>query len=111
MDQDHEEGGRPGPGGRTGPGPWRERSAGLRTKLVDLSNEPKDQCEVQGGVDEACVDRELEVGKDTGTWIPGANDCHTVVNDILDKCRTDTLDEALQDDTERKMREADAGVP
>jgi hypothetical protein len=60
---------------------------------------------------EACVDRELEVGKSTGIWVPGLNDCHTVVNDILDKCRNDTLEKALQDDTARKLREADAGAP
>jgi hypothetical protein len=93
------------------PGHGESGPPGLRTSLVDHSKEPKHQCEVQGGVDEACVDRELEVGKNTGTWIPGINDCHTVVNDILDKCRTDTPEKALQDDTARRLREADAGAP
>lgn len=93
------------------PGHGESGPPGLRTKLVDHSKEPKDQCEEQASVDEACVDRELQIGKDTGTWIPGINDCHTVVTDILDKCRSGTLEKALQDDTERKLREADAGAP
>jgi hypothetical protein len=93
------------------PGHGESGPPGLRTKLVDHSKESKDACVVQGGVDEACVERELEIGKNAGTWIPGVNDCHTVVNEILDKCRTDTLERALQVETERRLREADAGAP
>lgn len=100
-----------GPEDGTVPGHGESGPPNLRTKLIDHSQEPADNCEVQGGVDEACVDRELEIGKNTGTWIPGINDCHTVVNGIIDKCQTNTLDKVLADDAARKMRGADAGAP
>jgi hypothetical protein len=37
------------------------------------------------GVDAACVDRELEVGKKLGTWTPW-NQCQTFAKQVLDRC-------------------------
>lgn len=53
-------------------------------------------------VDEDCVDRELEIGKPTGPWVPSLNDCHTTVDRILDKCKVRPAPSYV---------EADAGVP
>ena len=38
-------------------------------------------------VDEDCVRGEMEVGRDTGLWVPPVNDCHEVVKNALDRCR------------------------
>jgi hypothetical protein len=92
------------------PGHGESAPQGLATRLIDHSKEPKDSCEVQAGVDEDCVDRELQLGTDTGTWIPGINDCHTVVNDILDKCQTNTLEKALVADSANRREQANAGA-
>jgi hypothetical protein len=66
------------------------------TKIVDHSHEAKNDCEEQMGVDEACIDRELKIGRDTGPWIPPFNDCHTVVKDILATCKQTALDNLLE---------------
>jgi len=42
-------------------------------------------------VDPGCVSDALEAGGETGVWIPGLNDCHDVVEDILDGCDPDNL--------------------
>ena len=39
-------------------------------------------------VDEDCVNRMLEIGKPEGPFLPGINDCHTFVSNVLDACRT-----------------------
>jgi hypothetical protein len=38
--------------------------------------------------DRACLDAEFAVGRGTGLWVPPFNDCHSVVKDALDLCRT-----------------------
>jgi hypothetical protein len=82
------------------------------TQLVDHSREAKTDCHpVDKVVDEDCVDRELQVGAATGDWTPGLNDCHTVVKRIVDKCHDEAVSKALAADTERKLKEADAGAP
>lgn len=76
------------------------------TRLVDHSGEPKTDCTGLPGVDEDCVDRELQIGADTGKWTPGINDCHTVVTIIVDKCRDEGIAKALaaEDDAKRGDR-------
>ena len=59
---------------------------GAKTTLNDHSTEIEKHCEKVPDEDEDCVNRELEVGKDTGRWVPPFNDCHTIVQDILDRC-------------------------
>jgi hypothetical protein len=67
------------------------------TKLIDHSHEPRMACApVKGGIDEDCVDRELVIGAPTGTWIPGLNDCHTVVKAVIDKCHQEAVDKVMQ---------------
>lgn len=70
------------------------------TKLIDHSQEPKDDC-TPVIADEDCVDRELEIGQSTGTWIPGINDCHTVVKNIVAKCREESIVKALDEEQKR----------
>ncbi len=55
------------------------------TKLTDHTYDTPTHCEEQANIDEACVNRELSIGKDTGRWWPW-NQCHTVVDDILKRC-------------------------
>ncbi|OJY16729.1 MAG: hypothetical protein BGO98_11050 [Myxococcales bacterium 68-20] len=82
------------------------------TQLVDHSREPKTNCEpVDKVVDEDCVDRELQLGATTGNWTPGLNDCHSVVKRIIDKCHDEAVTKALEADTARRLRDADAGAP
>lgn len=82
------------------------------TQLVDHSREPKTNCEpVDTVVDEDCVDRELQLGKTTGNWTPGLNDCHSVVKRIIDKCHDEAVTKALEADTARRLKDADAGAP
>lgn len=62
-----------------------------RRKAMDIlaarrrSLESPEPSSVMQNRDEACVNRELELGKDTGRWWPW-NQCHTVVDDILERC-------------------------
>jgi hypothetical protein len=84
---------------------------GAPTKIVDHSHEAKNDCEEQMGVDEACVDRELQIGRDTGPWIPPFNDCHTVVKDILATCKESALNKFLEAESAEKRDQADAGAP
>ena len=50
------------------------------------AGKPNATCGEAEDVDEACVDKELEIGKAGGRWVLGANDCHTFVEDVLSKC-------------------------
>jgi hypothetical protein len=80
------EGGVPGHGGSDYPG----KPTGI-TDHTGESLDPGATCipaEQHAGhpIDPACVERELEIGRDTGRWLPW-NQCHTVVDDILEKCR------------------------
>lgn len=77
------------------------------TKMIDHSKEPKTDC-TPIVADEDCVDRELQLDERTGTWIPGINDCHTVVKKIIAKCREESIDKALQGNAERLSGDARA---
>ena len=52
------------------------------------SKEPNATCHDvdESDYDEACIDRELEYGRDLGRWWPW-NNCEGFVNEILAKCR------------------------
>lgn len=39
-------------------------------------------------VDEDCVNRELDIGKDLGIFFPGFNDCKGFVAGVLSRCST-----------------------
>jgi RHS repeat-associated protein len=60
---------------------------GQPTKIVDESQEPSSgkKCRPVSGVDEDCVNRELQIGKPTGAW-GITNNCNTLANDIVKKC-------------------------
>ncbi|MBE2253384.1 MAG: hypothetical protein IAE78_27900 [Myxococcus sp.] len=58
------------------------------TQWIDHSKEKEKECVVVPDVDAACVERETEIGKDTGQWVPFVNDCHTKTQEVLDKCST-----------------------
>ena len=94
------------------PGHGESGPSKLGTRMVDHSAEPKTNCQpVAKPVDADCVDRELELGRDTGPWIPGVNDCHTVVERIVDKCHQEDAARAEQEATQRRLTEADGGAP
>jgi hypothetical protein len=90
----------------TVPGHGEVGPSNRATRLVDHSSEPRTDCTGLAGVDEDCVDRELQVGTDTGEWTPGFNDCHTVVTTVVDKCRGESIAKALatEDDAKRGDR-------
>lgn len=89
------------------PGHGESGPPNLATKFVDHSQEKATRCDPVA-VDEDCVDRELQVGADTGTWIPGINDCHTVVKDIVSKCNREAAEKAAE--AEQWRREVDGGA-
>lgn len=76
-----------------GMGPARERALpmspiGTSTKLTDHSGQSLGaDCKEIQCVDEGCVDKQLVIGKNTGRWYPW-NQCNSVVNGIISKCRT-----------------------
>lgn len=94
------------------PGHGESGPPDLETRMVDHSKEPKTNCvRVDQPVDVDCVNRELEVGRDTGRWVPGLNDCHTVVEHVVDKCAKEEAARAEEQATRRRLEEADGGVP
>ena len=44
-------------------------------------------CKPVKDVDEACVEKELQIGRDTGPWTP-MNQCQTFAAEVLEKCST-----------------------
>ena len=55
-----------------------------------MSN-PQTKCEDLPGVDEKCLDQQLESGPDsmgttTGLWVPGINDCNAWVRRSISRC-------------------------
>jgi hypothetical protein len=50
-------------------------------------NLPGSTCERVADVDEACVNRELELGKPLGAWTP-TNQCQTFAAGVLERCST-----------------------
>ena len=50
---------------------------------------PSATCETVENVDEACVNRLLEVGQAQGRWAFGLNDCWTFAVRVINECRTD----------------------
>jgi len=69
-------------------GPLPSSPIGIPTKIVDSSADvPKATCNKLDCIDETCVNKELQIGKDTGHWMPW-NNCNTLVNNILDKCKS-----------------------
>ncbi len=87
-----------GPATGNVPGHGESMPESFDTKFVDHSHEAATSCApVKGGIDEDCVDRELSIDTPTGTWIPGLNDCHTVVKSVIDKCHDEAIEKALVD--------------
>ncbi len=69
-------------------------------------------------VDSDCIERELTLGKDIGRWAPPFNDCNTVVEDAVERCKTTSgsplgnAKRAAADAAALRRRETeDAGVP
>ena len=71
--------------GPAGGGPLPSSPVGSRTEIVDHAGQTS-VCEEIPDVNEACVDQELTIGRDTGRWWPW-NNCNTVVEDIFEQCR------------------------
>ena len=89
-----------GPATGNVPGHGESMPESFDTKFVDHSREAATSCApVKGGIDEDCVDRELSINTPTGTWVPGLNDCHTVVKSVIDKCHDEAVDKAIVDTT------------
>lgn len=70
------------------PGHGEPPPLGLSTQWIDHSKERDKECVVVPDVDVACVERETQLGKDTGPWLPLVNDCHTKTREVLNACST-----------------------
>jgi hypothetical protein len=57
----------------------------MRIQIANQSHEDQSDCDVVD-VDEACVDRELEIGRDRGTFSL-TNNCRTFVWEVINKCK------------------------
>jgi hypothetical protein len=58
---------------------------GTETEIKDHSSEPKTDCEDMSGCDEACINKEIQPGRSTGTW-SRTNNCNTFVDKAIEKC-------------------------
>jgi hypothetical protein len=92
-----------GMGNNDGSVPGNAPPSAWETRIVDHSTDHPVSCDPVPNVDESCVNKELQEGKSTGKWLPPFNDCHTVVNDILDTCR--------KPEPQNDQPGADAGAP
>jgi RHS repeat-associated protein len=77
-----------GPGGPLGVEDVQWTDQSYKYKLY---NKDEIRCEDQNDVDEGCVNRAIFEGKSEGQYVPGANDCQTNVNAVLDTCRTSPI--------------------
>lgn len=93
------------PGKKDGPSGY----PGVPTTLNDHTGEggPAVSCQELPDVDVGCVDEELAIGKPTGRWLPPFNDCHTAVQDVIDKCKKPGTDPWVT----KALKDGDAGVP
>jgi RHS repeat-associated protein len=72
--------------GPAGAGPLPAMPLGIDTTINDHTGESKfSHCREICDIDELCVDREVVVGKSTGSWTP-LNNCNTYIEDVRDKC-------------------------
>jgi hypothetical protein len=95
--------GAPPPGHKGGPKGY----PGAPTVWNDHKGEVPTHCTTLEHVDVECVDREIQLGKSTGQWLPPFNDCHTVAADVVKKCATDSVDPYAM----AHNADSDAGVP
>lgn len=61
-----------------------------QSKVTDHSGEsemPRASCRIMNNVDEQCVNKHLEIGKDLGLWHP-YNQCQSFSWSVVTKCRT-----------------------
>jgi RHS repeat-associated protein len=60
---------------------------GTQTAITDQTGRAaKSDCKEVSGVNEACVNQQLMIGKPTGKW-SSSNNCNTLVDQVLDKCK------------------------
>ncbi|MBN2653814.1 MAG: RHS repeat-associated core domain-containing protein [Nitrospirae bacterium] len=73
--------------GPTNGGPLPAYPVGIKTEITDhTAQSEQSTCKKVSDVDEDCVNRELQIGKATGKWLPG-NNCNKFIYDIFFKCR------------------------
>ncbi len=73
-----------------------------KVSLTDQSGsgaKPEAACTPLSNENEACVDKELAIGKPLGRWSP-TNNCHTLVAQVLGECMTDVEPEPKKTGTE-----------
>ena len=63
---------------------------GMPVYVSDHACDTADKCEEIKNVDENCVNRELQVGKRIGRFLPW-NNCQTYAIEVLQKCSLDPL--------------------
>ncbi len=77
-----------GPDNGEVPGARLDSPLVTRTQVNDHTGRgdlPGSACTAKLQVDEACVDRELTLGRDLGRWTP-TNQCQSFVAEVLEKC-------------------------
>ena len=67
-------------------GPLPAWPFGIPTRITDHSEDTPTNCREIPGIDENCVNQELQIGRSTGPW-GLRNNCNTLVEDIIDMCR------------------------
>jgi hypothetical protein len=81
-----------GPAGGDVPGQGRNADfPGVKVEIVDHTGQASQPNAKKNplpfDVDEACIDEKLKPGRQLGRFVPGYNDCHTTVSDILNACK------------------------
>lgn len=94
------------PGAKDGPSGYPL----MQTEITDHTGQARGddaRCDDLPGVDAACVNEKLRIGRQTGRWAPPFNDCQTTTAGIIDDCKEPGRDPW----SEKLNRDADAGVP
>ncbi len=59
---------------------------GSRVYVSEHACDTPDKCDDRTDVDEACVNRELAIGRSLGRFVPGVNDCNSFAAEVFAKC-------------------------
>ena len=61
---------------------------GMNVQVIDHSKDQPTQCTKMNNVDEQCVNKELQLGKPIGRFLPPVNQCQSFAYSTINKCRT-----------------------
>jgi hypothetical protein len=61
---------------------------GMPVQIISHANDTPAQCTPQKNVDEQCVNKQLQIGKPIGRFVPPFNQCQSFAYGVVNTCRT-----------------------